>query len=200
MSFIAALKAEIANLEAELERSLTFIRLQEARRMLALYEQDRPAEPKRSAISPGQDLATQLAEVSRKYANQVEAMRSARSPFTVRRGSPERAKALEAARLFLLNRVGDPTTTAAIYEHVLGLGIEIGGNDPRNNLSAMLSNSPIFQSHGRAGWTLASADDNHEPDPDLLREEAIISEAEEASRQETAPPEKPATSRSILDE
>ncbi|MGX1741084.1 hypothetical protein ACWIEX_05950 [Bosea sp. NPDC055353] len=198
MSFVAALKAEIANLEAELERSLTYIRLQEARRMLALYEKDQPAEPKRR--SPQIDnLAAQLADVAKRYQNSLATIQKHQSPFQVRRGSPERAKALEAARLFLLNRVDEPTPTAAIYDHILQLGIEIGGNDPRNNLSAMLSNSPIFQSHGRAGWTLASADDNHEPDPDLMREDAIISEAEEATRQETASSEQPAPSRSILD-
>lgn len=149
MSFVAALKTEIANLEAELERSLPYIRLQEARRMLALYEDDRTVSVKRQGPQY-ENLAEQIAD----FANRLATPKT--SPFTSRRGSPERAKALEAARLFLVNRTGEPTTTAAIFEHVAGLGIEIGGKDPQNNLSAMLSNSPIFQSHGRSGWTLAS--------------------------------------------
>lgn len=200
MSFVAALKAEIANLEAELERSVTYIRLQEVRRMLALYERDQPGELRRPISPPRQSLAAQIAHVNRIYSTKAEAIRAAQSPFTIRRGSPERAKALEAARLFLINRVGDPTPTAAIYDHIAGLGIEIGGNDPRNNLSAMLSNSPIFQSHGRAGWTLASADDDNAPDPDLQREEAIVREAEEATTEEVSTPEQPAPSRNILDQ
>ncbi len=35
------------------------------------------------------------------------------------------------------------------------MGVQIGGNDPQNNLSAMLSNSPEFISNGRMGWILA---------------------------------------------
>lgn len=167
MSFIAALKTEIANLEAELERSLPYIRLQEVRRTLALYESDEPPAAKRPS------LGATLAMLAGKSEASLAASERIVSPFTARRGSPERAKALEAARLFLANRTGEPTPTAAIYDHIVGLGIEIGGSDPRNNLSAMLSNSDIFLSHGRSGWTLTSPvtkffDDDDGSDDDFL--------------------------------
>jgi len=75
-----------------------------------------------------------------------------------RRGetSPGRQAAIDAARQ-MLGGLKEPIKTAAIYERVKSLGIEIGGGDPRNHLSAMLSNHPDFMSHGRAGWTLREA-------------------------------------------
>ena len=75
-----------------------------------------------------------------------------------RRGetSPGRQAAIDAARQ-MLDGLKEPIKTAAIYERVKSLGIEIGGGNPRNHLSAMLSNHPDFMSHGRAGWTLREA-------------------------------------------
>lgn len=64
---------------------------------------------------------------------------------------------MELAELFLRNRSG-PTPTREILDHIVALGGEIGGKEPVSNLSAMLSNSGRFQSHGRAGWTLIDAD------------------------------------------
>jgi hypothetical protein len=143
-SFVAALRSEVANLEEELSKSLVYQRLAEARKMLALYEPPAVAvdEP------PSQRV---LGSVGSAIAKPTEA----RPP---RAQSPERARALEAARLLLANRSG-PTPTGVIYDHVTSLGIEIGGKDPRNNLSAMLSNSPMFKSNRRSGWSLAPADD-----------------------------------------
>jgi hypothetical protein len=165
-SFVAALKAEIANLEAELYENKVYRRLGEARQLLALYD-DEPAESGRSALR------------QMFIANAVK--RDA-----ARRSSPDRAKALDAARMFLTNRVGEPTPTGIIYDHIVSLGIEIGGNEPRNNLSAMLSNSPIFQSHGRAGWTLTDEANADGDAPSL--EKPLFSGRELETRGYDAPP------------
>jgi hypothetical protein len=47
----------------------------------------------------------------------------------------------------------EPTRTADLLAHLDSLGIPIGGQDRSSNLSAMLSHSSGFKSHGRAGWT-----------------------------------------------
>lgn len=92
-----------------------------------------------------------------------------------RPGSPERQAILDLAKAFLAPRLY-PTTTMEIFEHI-SRQMEIPGKEPRNNLSAMLSNSSEFQSHGRAGWTLA---EKQEASGDRLSEkspEAPVSSA-----------------------
>ena len=79
----------------------------------------------------------------------------------LRQARPERAK--QTARLYVANRAG-PVPTADIYEHLTGLGVPIRGENPVNNLSAMLSNSGIFKANGRAGSTLRQADDAEAPE------------------------------------
>lgn len=100
-------------------------------------------------------------------------------PRRSRRGSPERQAILDAAKEFLRGR-DYPTLTADIYEAIKGQ-VEIGGNNPRNNLSAMLSNSSDFRSHARAGWTLAvpTLSETNEASDDLLSRSA--SEASNSS-------------------
>jgi hypothetical protein len=149
-SFVAALRAEVASLEEELSKSLVYQRLAEARKMLALYE---PPAVEADETVPQRVLGS--------VASALAKPPEARPP---RAQSPERAKALEAARLLLTNRSG-PTPTGIIYDHVTSLGIEIGGKDPRNNLSAMLSNSPMFKSNGRSGWSLATDNGPRDPVP-----------------------------------
>ena len=39
-------------------------------------------------------------------------------------------------------------------KHLTANNVEVGGSNPLNNLSAMLSTSGLFQSHGRKGWTI----------------------------------------------
>jgi hypothetical protein len=58
----------------------------------------------------------------------------------------------EVARL-LKNRPL-PTPTAEILRELNEKGITVPGDNPQNNLSAMLSYSEFFKSHGRHGWTL----------------------------------------------
>lgn len=125
--FTVALKAEIQELENELKNDPRYTKLESLRSVLLLY-QPSGVEPQKSSDSPTRTVT--------------------RAP------SEGRAKAIELARLYLKNRSG-PTPTRDIFDHIINNGAEIGGKDPVNNLSAMLSNSDEFQSNGRAGWTLA---------------------------------------------
>lgn len=125
--FTAALKAEIQEIENELKNDPRYKKLESLRSVLLLYQSSGVATEKAGA--PPVRTITRVP-------------------------SEGRAKAIELARLYLRNRVG-PTPTRDIYDHVVDNGAEIGGKDPVNNLSAMLSNSDEFQSNGRAGWTLA---------------------------------------------
>jgi hypothetical protein len=62
--------------------------------------------------------------------------------------------ATEAAIAFLREQEG-PVPTVRILEHLKEVGIALGGSQPRNSLSVMLSRSQLFKAHGRRGWTLA---------------------------------------------
>ncbi|MGW9330481.1 hypothetical protein [Bosea sp. NPDC055594] len=135
MDFVAAMRAEIAGLEASLRASPDprAIKLHELQKMLALYE-GRQA-PEATAI-------------------QIAAIEPDRSPKpSNRRTSPERQQALAAARE-ILREQSLPMKTAEIFKLVEARGIKLGGNDPQNNLSALLHNSDEFLSHGRLGWTV----------------------------------------------
>jgi hypothetical protein len=70
-----------------------------------------------------------------------------------RKQSPERQRALAAARQYLLEK-NSPVKTNDIYQHLLSRGLNIGGSDPVNNLSAALHHATGFRSHGKSGWTL----------------------------------------------
>ena len=142
--FPTALRAEIAQLEAALEADVRYRRLRELRRVLDLYPAPQPPQ----AFAP---VDRQAIEALANWAH------SGTNRAITRRASPERAKALDVAKLFLTNRSG-PTPTREIYEHLVSLGISVPGEVPVNNLSAMLSNSSEFFSHGRSGWTLKGDD------------------------------------------
>lgn len=149
--FVRALETEIAKLRETLERDIRFLRLRELERVRDLY-----APPKDGEMPS-------LAE----FGTKGERLRT-KPP--VRQASPERTRAIETARLYVTNRAG-PVPTADIYEHLTGLGITIRGENPVNNLSAMLSNSGAFKANGRAGWTLRQPDDAETPDEDEDEEE-----------------------------
>jgi hypothetical protein len=70
-----------------------------------------------------------------------------------RRPSPQRVRALAIIKSYLADKV-EPVKTSVLFEHLKSEDIVIKGADPRNNLSAMLSNDPAFRSNGRSGWTL----------------------------------------------
>jgi hypothetical protein len=65
--------------------------------------------------------------------------------------SPEREALLNDIDR-LLEGVTAPMRTSEIYD-LVSLVHEIGGEEPRSNLSAIMHNSKRFQSHGRRGWT-----------------------------------------------
>lgn len=62
--------------------------------------------------------------------------------------------AIEAALAFLREQAG-PVSTVCILDHLNNVGTVLGGHQPRNSLSVMLSRSPLFKADGRRGWTLA---------------------------------------------
>ena len=125
--FVKALDAEIAGLEAELKADPRIRKLEDAKRLRALYM--------------GAPLISPPART--------------RSPLPVRSGSrtPANQAILDCAAEMLMGRMY-PTSTSDVYDHVRAK-MTVPGAVPKNNLAAMLSNSPRFQSNGRKGWTLA---------------------------------------------
>jgi hypothetical protein len=85
--------------------------------------------------------------------NYVSASRRKRGQHTYRLTSNWRT-ATEATIAFLREQNG-PVPTIRILDHLKEIGITLGGNQPRNSLSVMLSRSRSFKAHGRRGWTLA---------------------------------------------
>lgn len=140
--FLPALRAEIEQLQRELDDDPRALKLRELRRLLAIYEESQGSMP------------------SPVIANAPKSDRSRRATSATRRA------AIDAARIFLRGRP-EPTKTSDIYAHIKALGIEVGGENPQNNLSAMLHHSPEFISHGRGGWRLRTTTDE-------LRERGII--------------------------
>ncbi len=140
MIFRQSLDAEIMRLEAELAADPRAVKLQELKRVRSLYDDGKEA----SQTKPGVTII-------------VEAKTSENSaPLSDKPGrkmSPERVEALMVTRALLTGKVS-PTRTADILAHLESRGINIGGSDPQNNLSAMLYHQPDFESHGRAGWTI----------------------------------------------
>lgn len=134
-SFLEALDAEIADLENELARNPAYLKLCEAKRLRALYGGDGDGYTERAMLfTPPQPKAGQA---QRK-----------------RRTSSNRQAILDGAVEIIGPRGSDPTKTADVLDELIAKGIEVPGNTPRNSLSAMLSTSDLFVSHGRSGWTL----------------------------------------------
>jgi hypothetical protein len=136
MSFLSAIESEIA----DLERKLLALRAARAAYMGAPFgvseapsgqASQRPADPSRQAHF---DRVTRV---------------------LVRRAR-KNAEALEAAKEYLRLQ-GRATPTQEVYDYIVEKGIEISGKQPRNTLSAMLSNSPEFTSIDRKGWMLTGA-------------------------------------------
>ncbi len=137
MGFVAALDEEIAALEASLRADRRFIKLEELRRVRALYSDDGTFKT--------------FFDATKAFSANLGAKASAGSPG--RPKSPDRERALQAAKGLLRGRTS-PTLTADILAHLKDIGIEFGGKDPLSNLSTLLYRSKQFQSHARNGWTL----------------------------------------------
>jgi hypothetical protein len=135
--FVQALDSEIAQLKAELGRDPRYLKLRELERVRKLYtDEAAPAQVSSNGFAPSH------------------------KGTSGRTQSPQTKQALDAAERILRDRPTGmfppvPMPIAHLLRRIEHAGIEITGQNPRNTLSAMLSNSPRFRSHGRIGWTLA---------------------------------------------
>lgn len=118
----------------------------------------------------------QAAEVtgSPAAATRVRAVSVRPSNEGAREFDERKAAILEAVRETLV-AMGSPypvktrTIFSALPEAITA---QIGGRDPKSNLSAIIHNSKRFVSHGRAGWTLPEAHSGPQESLTLLRQEA----------------------------
>jgi hypothetical protein len=140
-SFIEALDKEIADirLDITMRPDPRLQKLNELERLRTLYIDANVVAPRSS--TPGAD--------------DVEHLRNARSGSAGRKRSPERQAAIEESANYLKNKT-EPVKTSELVEMLRYKNVQLPGTDPVSNLSAMLSNSPLFESHGRMGWTLLS--------------------------------------------
>ncbi len=136
--FVGALAAEIASLESALEKDVRYVRLRELRRVCILYE-DAASSVSPPSITPVEDGASN-SEASRQRAS-------------MRQLSPNRERALAAAKEYVA-KASRVVPTRELLEYIISEGIEVGGANQLNNLSAIISTSGIFRSHGRKGWTI----------------------------------------------
>lgn len=136
VDFRVALMAEIAALDEELQTDERYVKLCELRRIAALYpaptQSQQPDKLHDSAPPP---------------ANAANPSGSARKTTAVRERALREAKTYVAAERRIV-------PTRDIHQHLLNNDINVGGESPQNNLSALISRSGIFESHGRLGWTV----------------------------------------------
>lgn len=137
--FVDALNEEIADLERRLEADPTYMKLREARRLLAVYASTNSEvlRPPLVIANPGY-VYTKPAHLTQPKAPPASGMGAA---------------ALESAKRFLLNHSG-PAPTMTLLDALAKEGITFGGKNPQNTLSSILSKSGDFKPNGRAGWTL----------------------------------------------
>lgn len=142
--FIAALDREIAELDAELRAHPAYMKLEQLRGVRALY-----------AAAGNMVQRT----VNIKSTSHVSAA------ATVQRRVPTSGVSLEvlaAVRDFLRGRPY-PTPTREIMTMLGERGIHVGGSNPQNAVSSLMSKAPDLRANGRAGWVLVEtklADDN----------------------------------------
>lgn len=140
-SYIEYMRAAIEALEQELKSDRRYILCQQLRRMLAAYEegQETPtATDSRAPVSSSLDPQRRMPS---------------------REMSPETKEVIERATKFLRDK-SEPVPIRHIYYQVVEKdGCRIGGQDPVNGLSAILSRSGRFTAHGRTGWTLKTEEE-----------------------------------------
>lgn len=175
--FKEALEREISDLEKSLEADPRFIKLRELQRVASLYTPGAQvadafkmivgsfvAGPPR-AHAGGGVVPAGIGSKHAMFAGGGEGVPVADGQRRMQ--AITRQRVLEDAENILRGRT-EPTKTADLYDDLVAAGHEIGGDDPKNNLSAMLSKSPLFRSHKRAGWTLvesqSTAPDDDEPE------------------------------------
>jgi hypothetical protein len=115
-------------------------------------------------------------EVIRAYGGEPASIGGGHSVSTsVRRtrAPSERTQRIRSLVTNLLNGQAEPVPTRNILGFVEAEGIQVAGNQPVSTLSALLSHSEEFESHGRAGWTLkrdiknAEGSDVAAPEPSI---------------------------------
>ena len=161
--FVAALDAEITELREDLERDVRFMRLRELERIRRDLYGD-------SVALNANPVHTTAAVVGT----------AAISKPPLRKPSPQRSRAIELAQSYVGGQ-GVPVPTADVLEHLLQNGVSIAGEKPANNLSALMSNSGLFQSNGRAGWTLKAAHGSQEDQEDAVAEEGLDEPGQKAN-------------------
>ena len=136
MDFVASLKLEIDGLENSLKAAPDprLVKLQELRRVLALYTGTADPDVPPQATDPHREIRAPAQKPGRKI-------------------SPERSEAIKATTEILKHTPG-PIKSAELFDMVTRMGIKIGGKDPLNNFSALLYGRDEFKSHGREGWAL----------------------------------------------
>ena len=132
-AFVETLKVEIAGLEDQLARDPRYQQLQQLKRVLPFYE-NAPSTPPTRAESPSR-------------------VRSS--------GAPSASDEIKNAARQGLVGATRPVRTRDIVMRLTERGVKIGGRVPQNTLSALLSKSDAFLSHGRSGWAL-SVPNGHE--------------------------------------
>lgn len=141
--FATALDLEIQHLEKIVEEIPEVVKLRQLRRVRAIYSTHDTGR-RREVSHLSQSLAQAL---------------SPSSPG--RKMSPERVQALEFVSTHL-NEQTAPVKTVDLHRALEANGINIGGADPVNGLSALLSTSGRFMAHGRAGWTLRPSNNDNQ--------------------------------------
>jgi len=131
----------MADLERELHADPRFMRLQTLKKMRTDYLA--VTGPARAPTTLELVAGSQPAAAPRSTTLTVRAR--------TRSIDPRREALLEKVRVFLAGKLA-PTKTAEIFSHLEAIGVEVGGQDPRNNLSAIIHNSGRFKSFGRLGW------------------------------------------------
>lgn len=163
-AFVEALMAEIAELEAQLTSDPRYRKLRELKRVRKLYMDS-------AQLVPG-----------------LRAAGLDSRPFA----SGASAEVIKAAKEVLSGASG-PTPTRIILDVLAARGVLVSGLKPLNSLSAILSKSNEFESHGRSGWTLA-VPNGHETTTagdDSLRGSPSPAASERRPDQPAEPPTEP---------
>ena len=132
--FISALDHEITDLERALQAHPAFIKLQHLRSVRDLYAKRDDQGANTAKVAP--------------TAFRDEAPTTRRLPTT-----GVSVAILDAVREFLRDREY-PTPTREIMAMLDRSGIRIGGTNPQNSVSSLMSKAPEILSRGRSGWVL----------------------------------------------
>lgn len=130
--FIKALTSEALALEAALASDPRYIKLQEVKRLCALYG----------------------AHIESNVSNIPGPLPPRPAPRPISSGVG--LEAINVARAFLAKQ-NKPVLTRDLLTHLEGLGVQFGGSSAQATLASILSRTPDFESKGgRVGWVLKS--------------------------------------------